>query len=160
MNIKTATVLSVCLFLRCFGLSHAAQEAIEIQADFVDLRRSENTALYSGNVRLKQNQFTLQADTVKARLKNNDIGHISASGKPVRASIHTGGKDGRISASALRLEFDQRENEIHMYDNAVLTKGGSVIRAAVIEYNLRTQQLRAFGSGQNNAVTVTLPAAK
>jgi lipopolysaccharide export system protein LptA len=139
------------------GFKHDSKAPIEITADSLEVRQSENVAIFSGGVVAGQGTLRLTADkltvTYAAEKSDSETGaiqHIVADGNIFLSN-------GSETAQGASAEYDVAGGTISMGGGVVLTQGGNAISGNCLEINLNT------GNGQmkcGRVTTVLVPAAK
>lgn len=134
----------------CFpGIALAAnnrfdgKQPIEITSDSLQVEQQKNLAIFTGNVvaiqndvRLKSDKMTVyytSSDEQKADTKNPDeqkqtIKKIDVEGNVFLATPEE-------TASGARGDYDVAGEEIHLFDNVVLTRGTNTLKGSKLTYN-------------------------
>ncbi len=114
-----------------------SDEPIQIEADRLEVKDKEGTALFTGNVNVVQGTTILKA----ARLKviyarggegaNGDLEYLEATGK---IAVRSG--DQKVTAD--RGEFDMKKQTVLLSGDVVITQGSNVVTGCILEVDLET----------------------
>jgi lipopolysaccharide export system protein LptA len=132
--------------------SFNSKEPIEITSDSLEVQQTENKATFIGNVvaiqqdvRLKSDKMTVYyapSDDKSAPAKTDDKKSGTSQQKQNIKKIEV---DGNVflstpeeTASGERGDYDVEGNEIHLYDNVVLTRGANTLKGNQLTYNFAT----------------------
>ncbi|MEZ5538455.1 MAG: lipopolysaccharide transport periplasmic protein LptA [Pseudomonadales bacterium] len=146
-----------------FALPNDRSQPIEIQADSAERDAKTGVTTYTGNVDVKQGSIHITAGKVVLNSDNNNkLTNIHATGSP--ATYHqqlTGPKD-VVDAQALNIYFNVAKNLITLQDNASLKQESGSIKGDRIEYDTKTERVKAQASksgGNDNSrrITVIIP---
>lgn len=128
---------------------HAFDAPLDITADELTVMPDKNTAIFSGNVQLVQEDITLNAGaiTITSTDQNQDVKSVVAS-KSVTFHFK-GGK-----AKGNRAEWTPSSNVIKLTGNVTLTQSGNTLTGTALVYNINTgrAKLSAGSSGRVKAV--------
>jgi lipopolysaccharide export system protein LptA len=113
-------------------------EANRMSAD--DVRR---TNIFEGNVVLTKGTLAVQADRIVVRQDAEGFQFTTAAGRPVRfkqkQDPKEGEKDGRwLDGEAMRIEIDDRNQKIELFDNARVNRGGDEVAGNYIFVDQRS----------------------
>ncbi len=124
---------------------HSTNAPIDVAADRMEVRDTQNQAIFSGNVAIRQGGMTLDADSVTIFYKrgtgtNPEISRIDAQGsvKLVTASETASGRYGI---------YDVVAKTITLVGNVELTQGGSVLRGQRLAIDLASGRSTLDGAG-------------
>jgi lipopolysaccharide export system protein LptA len=121
-----------------------AADSLQVKSDHI--KKSEKEIIYDGNVTAVQGTLVLNGDKAIAKNKNKDKKepqiYIVLTGNPASFQQIVN-EDQQISGSAKILQYDSKANQIHLKDNASITKDGKEIRSASIIYNLEKKDFKS-----------------
>ena len=124
---------------------HSTNAPIDVAADRMEVRDTENQAIFSGNVSIRQGGMTLDANSVTIFYKRGtgsspEISRIDAQGavKLVTASETASGRYGI---------YDVTAKTITLVGNVVLTRGGSVLNGQRLAIDLASGRSTLDGAG-------------
>ena len=149
--------LRTALFALTLPLATAAmaqsQAPIEVEADRLDLDQRAGTAVYSGNVDIRQGEMQLRGERVE--IQRNDAGELSraiATGE--RAYLHNQLEDQEtpMEGWARRIVYHVAERRVELIDQAELTQQGDRFQGGRLEYFIDQEvvQARSDVSGSDN----------
>ena len=113
-------------------------EANRMSAD--DTRRMN---IFEGNVVLTKGTITVLADRIVVRQDAEGFQFSTATGKPVRFKQRQDPKEGEsegkwVDGEALRVEIDDRNQKIELFDNARVNRGGDEVAGDYIFVDQRS----------------------
>ncbi|MEM7508469.1 MAG: lipopolysaccharide transport periplasmic protein LptA [Pseudomonadota bacterium] len=144
--IRLATVLTVCGLSAAFaqsgspfgGFKHDSRAPIEITADSLEVRQSEQLAIFSGNVVAGQGTLRLTANEVKVfyvqESSDADTGAISK----LDATGNVFLSNGAETAKGARATYDVKRGMVEMSGNVILTQGDNAASGETLEIDLNT----------------------
>lgn len=148
-----------------FALPEDRNQPIEIQANSAERDAKSGVTTYSGNVDIQQGSIHISANTVVLDSKDNELTQINATGNPATYHQQLTGPDDVVNAQAGKIHFDVAKDLIILQGNGSLKQKGSSISGERIEYDIKTERVRAqaaeSGSQDNNRrITVIIPPSK
>jgi lipopolysaccharide export system protein LptA len=125
-------------------------EANKMSAD--DARRLN---IFEGNVILIKGTMRLNAERVVVRQDAEGFQHATATGKPVRFKQRQDPKPGEkegvwVEGEALRVEFDDRNQKIELFEKARVNRGGDEVAGDYISVDQRSDFFQV-SSGKSGA---------
>jgi|GEM_PF-5470743 len=138
---------SCCIFT-------ALAEEIEIMSDslFVDL--TAQTITYNSNVKVTSNQKKILADKLLLATQNSQLRSMHATGQPALYIADM------LQAQALKIEFNQAENNLHLLESAKIINKQSSIQGKHLIIDLNENLLIATSSPTKNKIILDLEANK
>lgn len=137
------------------GFDSGSDAPIQIEADELEVRDPEKTAVYSGNVRVRQGTTVLETPTLRilysgeapaAGIPGSRVSRIEAGpGVLVRTDDQT--------ASGNRAVFDMESDLVTLSGNVVITQGANVVRGERLVVNLTTNKGRIEGGRVQTLIT-------
>ena len=124
-----------------------ASQAIEITADTLEVRQSENVAVFEGKVHAVQGELVLNADMLTVHYRevaggqgNLGVSRIDAQGNVVVTSPGE-------TAQGQRGVYNVEEGRIDLAGGVVLNQGNNVVEGETLTMNLETGVSRVSGAG-------------
>ncbi|WP_213995742.1 lipopolysaccharide transport periplasmic protein LptA [Arsukibacterium sp.] len=136
-----------------YAINADYSQPIAITSDNNETSIKENVSVYTENVEIRQGSLNIKADRLEINAtagKGNEI--FIATGTPVKYSQLLDG-DVPVNASAAEIRYDLASRTLTLSGNAELSQSGSQVQAAVIRYNIETQQISAESGEQKKRVT-------
>ena len=100
----------------------------EIESNRMMSDDARQITIFEGNV--------VHADKIVVRQDADGFQHVTATGNPVRFRQKTDAKNGKdgswIDGQAMRVELDQHEDKVELFDNARVTRDKDVVRGNYI----------------------------
>ncbi|MDX2072742.1 MAG: lipopolysaccharide transport periplasmic protein LptA [Alphaproteobacteria bacterium] len=127
--------------------SFDSKQPIEITSDQLEVHQAENVAIFTGNVVAIQNDVRLKSDKMtvyytSAEEKKSDSGQAATQADAAKQTIKKIDVDGNVflatpeeTASGARGNYDVEGEEIHLYENVVLTRGANTLKGSELTYN-------------------------
>ncbi|KAA0014230.1 lipopolysaccharide transport periplasmic protein LptA [Billgrantia pellis] len=147
-----ALALSGFAFIAAPGLAQQrdAEQPIEVEADRLDLDDNAGTAVYTGDVEIRQGSMLLTGDRVE--MQRNAAGELTrATARGDRAYIEQQpNPDEPVARGWGRtIIYHVAERRVELIDRAELHQGGDTFTGGYLEYFLdrRVVQARAQGEG-------------
>ena len=149
-------ILRLWLFLACFlpvtiafsaeqiskAMPFAYGKQIEIDADQIIMAAIESKITCRGNVKIKQGEVTLNADTVVityAKTKNSlSLGNASI--ETITASGHVIMKDIKNTINSDNAVYNMNKNNIIFSGNVLISDSGNIINGDTLRINLNNNQ--------------------
>jgi len=156
---RAALIAAACaaLALPCYAPQARAERAdrdkpTQIESDHMTSDELRRVAIFEGNVVVTQGTITVRADRIVVRQDADQLRHITATGNPVRfreRADATGGKPGAwIEGQAQRVEIDERDEKVDLFDNARVTREGDEVRGEHIALDQRSESFSVSGGAQ------------
>ena len=117
---------------------------INVSADSATYKDSRGT--YTGNVILTQGTLRIEADELTIIQTNRKVSAVIANGRPARFQQQARANGGKVHASARRIRYEVRDNQMTLTENAHITHKGSEIHSEKIVYNAERESVLAEGS--------------
>lgn len=140
-------LLCTALLALAVPLSAAAQQApppIEVEADRLDLDQRAGTAVYSGNVNIRQGEMQLRGDRVE--IQRNEAGELAratATGERAYLRNLLEGEESPMEGWARRVTYHVAERRIELIDQAELTQRGDRFQGGRLEYFIDREVVQA-----------------
>ncbi|NEX19165.1 lipopolysaccharide transport periplasmic protein LptA [Thiorhodococcus mannitoliphagus] len=138
-----------------WALKDDAKQPVFIEADDVEVRESDSTSVYVGNVQVDQGSMRLLADHVTVyHRKDRQPRLIIALGNPAKYRQLRDNDEGEVQAFAKRMEYDADKDELTLIGDGLLIQGADRLAGERIVYDRAKAQFRAGGSGRVK-ITIT-----
>jgi len=141
--------LAACLPLCLLPLAAAAEKAdrdlpTRIEANRMSADDARRLTIFEGNVVLTKGTIAVSADRIVVRQDAEGFQHTTATGKPVRFKQRMDPKDGEkegrwMDGEAHRIEIDDRNQKIELFENARVNRGGDEVAGPYIFVDQRTE---------------------
>ncbi|BES70734.1 hypothetical protein RE428_17520 [Marinobacter nanhaiticus D15-8W] len=118
---------------------------IKVSADSARLDDAEGTAVYTGDVVVRQDATELTADRVVLYRTEGVLDRIEAFGQPAHYTQPRQGETPKTDAEALTIIYAAGENRITFEKQAVIRQEGNVFKGDHIEYNTASRVVVAEG---------------
>lgn len=124
--------------------SHNTDLPIEITADTLEVRQSENLAIFRGQVDAVQGDMLLRADVlvVHYREERSDDDQLGVSRIDVDGNVFVSSPE--ETAQGESGVYDVDKAVINLHGDVVLTQGENIIKGDAVEMNLETGESRVI----------------
>lgn len=129
---------------------------INLEASRGQIDQKSGVSVYEGNVVISQGSMKLTADTATIHVKDGGFQRMEATGKPVNLRYRPTADKPEILGTSQRVEYDVAGSKVTMSGNARLTQGQDVFTGERIEYDLKSDVVRARGAGTNGRIQFTI----
>lgn len=122
----------------------APDDTVEVEADRLDLDQRAGTAVYRGNVRIRQGKMRLRGARVE--IQRNDAGELSratAYGQRAWLRHQPDGQPQPIEGEARRIIYHVAERRVELIDQAELNQGGDHFTGGRLEYLIDREVVQA-----------------
>ncbi|MGH8737384.1 MAG: lipopolysaccharide transport periplasmic protein LptA [Burkholderiales bacterium] len=141
-----AAALAAAAALQAPPSAHAEKadqdKPTEIESNRMMSDEARRMSVFEGKVVLTKGTLVVHADRLVVRQDADGFQHVTATGNPVRfrqRADSNGGKPGAwIEGEAMRVEIDQRENKVELFDNARVSRDKDVVRGNYIFLDQRS----------------------
>jgi lipopolysaccharide export system protein LptA len=170
---RQALPVSLVLAALAFGLPVPGAQAeradrdqpTRIEADRMSADDARRVSTFEGGVVFSKGTISLRADRVVVRQDADGFVHATATGKPVRfrqKSDPRGEREGVwAEAEALRIEIDDRNQKVELFERARVLRGEDEVRGEYIMLDQRTEVYSASaakgGGGEGRVRAVIQP---
>lgn len=140
------TLICTALIALAVPLSTAAQQQapVEVEADRLDLDQRAGTAVYTGDVDIRQGEMQLRGDRVE--IQRNDAGELSlatSTGDRAYLRHQTEGQEGPTEGWARRIIYHVAERRVELIDQAELTQEDDRFTGGRLEYFIDREVIQA-----------------
>ena len=115
----------------------------QLEANRMSADDARKVSIFEGNVVLTKGTITLRGERVVVRTDPEGFQHATVTGNPVRFRQKTDAAQGRpgvwTEAEAQRLEIDERNDRIELFERARVTRDQDVVNGEYIFLDQRTE---------------------
>jgi lipopolysaccharide export system protein LptA len=131
----------------------APSDPVEVEADQLDIDQRAGTAVYRGNVEIRQGEMRLRGDQVE--ITRNEAGELSratAIGDRAYMRHRPDGQEELMEGQARRIIYYLAERRVELIDRAELTQAGDRFTGGRLEYFIDREvvQARSDVEGSDN----------
>ncbi|TAK85928.1 MAG: lipopolysaccharide transport periplasmic protein LptA [Betaproteobacteria bacterium] len=140
---RAAAVLLLAYALSAFAEKADQDKPTQIEANRMSADDVRRMNIFEGNVVLTKGTLTVRADRIVVRQDAEGYQSATATGAPVRFKQRQdpkeGEKEGRwLDGEALRIEIDDRNQKIELFDKARVNRGGDEVAGNYIFVDQRS----------------------
>jgi lipopolysaccharide export system protein LptA len=142
--IYNALFYTALLTMPASALAQTSQAPVEVEADRLDIDQRAGTAVYTGNVDIRQGGMQLRGERVE--IERNDAGELSlatATGERAYLRHRTEGQEGVTEGWARRIIYHVAERRIELIDQAELTQQQDTFNGGRLEYFIDREVIQA-----------------
>ncbi len=138
------------------------EKPVQIEANRMSADEARRLTLFEGNVVFTKGTLSVRADRVVVRQDAEGFQHASATGNPVQFKQKTDAKNGEpgiwIAGEAQRVEIDDREEKVELFERARVMRGQDEVRGEYILLDQRSEFFTVTGGkdGQTGRVQVVI----
>jgi len=150
---------SLLLVSYAWALQSDQSQGYIIRADHSDIQfLKKHVTVLTGHVHAQQGSSELAGDKVVLELDKNNktILKITNYGKPATYSTLQENQKEPLNVSADTIEYTPATGIMVLTNNAVVTQGNDVIKAAYIKYDVKKQIMISDGNKNNSQTTIIL----
>lgn len=122
-----------------------SDDPIRVSADTARLDDSAGTAVYSGDVVVRQGITELTADRVVLYRDGDGVSRIEASGGPARYRQTGAAEEGPIDARAEVITYSADETRLTFEGDAMIEQADNIFRGDIIRYDTARRVVTAEG---------------
>lgn len=139
-----------------FAASADTEQAIEVEADSLEIRDDDNISIYSGNVRLIQGTLNVRSDKLVIHFDDdNSLVLMEMTGAP--ASFRQLNDDNKeMIGEADKLDYFEPKSLLVLKGNARFSNDGDVIESSMISINTENDNLQATSPEPDKRVRVVI----
>lgn len=160
---KSKILLALLLSFSCASVAKDSDftQAVNVTSNQFGGSIEDKKLVYIGNVLVTQGSLTIKADKLEVDRSAGEGKEVFiATGKPAEYSQMLEG-DKPIKAMANEIRYDFASRILTLTGDAEINQSGSLVRSAVIQYDLAKQQLNASSGNENERVsTIFTPEKK
>jgi lipopolysaccharide export system protein LptA len=137
--------IAVLLLASCIALAEKADrdKPLEVEANRMSADDARRLNVFEGDVVLTKGTITLRAERLVVRQDAEGFQLATATGKPVRFRQRQDPKPGEkegiwVEGEALRIEIDDRNQKIELFENARVNRGGDEVAGNYIFVDQRS----------------------
>ncbi len=127
------------------GFKHDSSKPIEITSDRLEVRQSENVAIFSGAVEAGQGTLRLTADRVVVSYDQDEADGETGAIRNMQAEGNVFLSNGSETAEGSFAEYDVASGKMFMRGTVVLTQGGNAVAGEELAIDLNTGRAEMTG---------------
>ncbi len=138
------------------ALPEDRNQPIQLEARSGEINQQTGVSVYKGNVVISQGSMRLNADVATIHVKDGGFQRMEATGNPVNLRYRPTADKPEILGTSQQVEYDVAAAKVIMSGNARLTQGQDVFTGDRVEYDLKSDVVRARGEGNNGRIQFTI----
>lgn len=144
MHAFIRTALLAALAIPLVAAAQSSQAPVEVEADRLDLDQRAGTAVYTGNVDIRQGNMQLRGERVE--IQRNDAGELSratATGERAYLRNQQQGQEAPMEGWGRRIVYHVIERRVELIDQAELNQAGDHFQGGRLEYFIDQEVVQA-----------------
>lgn len=151
-----ASLLLASLPQALFAASNDKKLPIQVEADSLEVRDSDNISIYSGNVRLAQGSLLIQSDRLVIHFSDEkDLVLMEMTGKPATFR-QLDDEQNEMLGQADKLDYHEAESLLVLQGNARFSNKGDTIESSSIRINTETDYIEAASTEPDERVRMVI----
>ena len=157
----TAIVKNIVLLLLLFpgqpwALASDGDQPIEVEADSLEVRESENISIYQGNVKLVQGSLRISSERLVIRFNaDNELQVIEMTGAPARFR-QLDDDQMEMLGEASQIDYTESQSLLELRGSARFSHAGDVIESEMIRVNTESNSIQAGSSESDERVKMLI----
>jgi lipopolysaccharide export system protein LptA len=142
--------------LQSIALDSDREQAIEVEADRLEVREQENISIYEGNVKLVQGSLNISSDRLVIHFNDaNELTLMEMTGQPARFRQLDNERQ-EMLGEAQQIDYTESESLLLLRRSAYLKHAGDEIRSDLIRFNTDTNGIEAGGTQSDERVKMVI----
>jgi len=156
---KTVNPLALLLFLlplHSAALDSDRAQAIEVEADHLEMREQENISIYEGNVVLIQGSMNIRSDRLTIHFNDaNELTLMEMTGQPA-SFRQLDNEQQEMYGEALEIDYIESRSLLELRRSAFFRHAGDLIKSELIRINTVTNGIEAGGTSGDERVKMVI----
>ncbi len=142
--------------LQSTALDSDRDQAIEIEADHLEVREQEKISIYEGNVKLVQGSLNISSDRLVIHFNDaNELTLMEMTGQPARFRQLDNARQ-EMLGEAEQIDYTESESLLELRRSAYFNHAGDVIKSDFIRFNTDTNGIEAGGTQPDERVKMVI----
>ena len=138
------------------GASNDKKQPIQVEADSLEVRDSDNISIYSGNVRLAQGSLLIHSDRLVIHFSaEKELVLMEMTGQPATFR-QLDDEQNEMLGQADKLDYHQTESLLVLQGNARFSNKGDTIESSSIRINTETDYIEAASPEPDERVRMVI----
>ena len=142
--------------LQSIALDSDRDQAIEVEADHLEVREQEKISIYEGNVKLIQGSLNISSDRLVIHFNDaNVLTLMEMTGKPARFR-QLDNQQQEMLGEAEQIDYTESESLLLLRRSAHFRHAGDMIKSDFIRFNTVTNGIEAGGTQSDDRVKMVI----
>jgi lipopolysaccharide export system protein LptA len=142
--------------LQSIALDSDRDQAIEVEADHLEVREQEKISIYEGNVKLIQGSLNISSDRLVIHFNDaNELTLMEMTGQPARFR-QLDNKQQEMLGEAEQIDYTESESLLLLRRSAHFRHAGDAIKSDFIRFNTVTNGIEAGGTQSDDRVKMVI----
>ena len=154
--VKTIVLLLLLFPGQLWALASDGDQPIEVEADSLEVRESEQISIYQGNVELVQGSLQISCERLVIRFNaDNELQVIEMTGAPARfRQLDDDQKE--MLGEAAQIDYTESESLLVLRGSARFSHAGDIIESEMIRVNTESNSIQAGSSESDERVKMLI----
>ncbi|MCG6889466.1 MAG: lipopolysaccharide transport periplasmic protein LptA [Gammaproteobacteria bacterium] len=131
-------------------------QAIEVEADRLEVREQEHISIYEGNVKLVQGSLNISSERLVIHFNDaNELTLMEMTGRPARFRQLDNNRQ-EMLGEAEQIDYTESESLLELRRSAYYSHAGDVINSDLIRINTDTNGIQAGGTQSDERVKMVI----
>jgi lipopolysaccharide export system protein LptA len=149
-------LLLLLLPLQAAALDSDRDQAIEVEADRLEVREQEHISIYEGNVKLIQGSLNLSSERLVIHFNDaNELTLMEMTGQPARFR-QLDNDQLEMLGEAEQIDYTESRSLLELRRSAHFSHAGDVIKSDLIRINTETNGIEAGGTQSEDRVKMVI----
>jgi lipopolysaccharide export system protein LptA len=142
--------------LQSIALDGDRDQAIEVEADHLEVREQENISIYEGNVKLDQGSLSISSDRLVIHFNDaNELTLMKMTGQPARFR-QLDNEHQELLGEAQQIDYNESKSLLVLRRSAYLIHAGDEIKSDLIRFKTDTNGIEAGGTQSDERVKMVI----
>lgn len=154
--VKTIVLLLLAFPGQLWALASDGDQPIEVEADRLEVRESEQISIYQGNVKLAQGSLQISCERLVIRFnEDNELQVIEMTGAPARfRQLDDDQKE--MLGEAAQIDYTESQSLLVLRGSARFSHAGDIIESEMIRVNTESNSIQAGSSESDERVKMLI----
>jgi len=154
--VKTVALFLLLLPTQLWALASDGDQPIEVEADSLEVRESENISIYEGSVNLVQGSLQISCNRMVIHFNDtNELQLIEMTGDPARFRQLDDDQQ-EMLGQAKQIDYTEAQSLLELRGTARFSHAGDIIESDLIRVDTESNGIQAGGSESDRRVKMLI----
>ena len=154
--VKAIALFLLLLPTQLWALASDGDQPIEVEADRLEVRETENISIYEGNVNLVQGSLQISCDRMVIHFNNaNELQLIEMTGEPARFRQLDDDQQ-EMLGQAKQIDYTEAQSLLELRGTARFSHAGDIIESDLIRVDTESNGIQAGSSESDRRVKMLI----
>ncbi len=155
-KVKAVVLFLLLLPTQLWALSSDGDQPIEVEADSLEVRETENISIYEGSVNLVQGSLQISCDRMVIHFNNaNELQLIEMTGDPARFRQLDDDQQ-EMLGQAKQIDYAEAQSVLELRGTARFSHAGDIIESDLIRVDTESNGIKAGSSESDRRVKMLI----